>query len=94
MWQERNERGVEGNPPCGTCRVDLREENRPVADIFLLCRGQLIFRNNGEYDTIIDISLPTIFQAIDTYPEAITNKWKCASRIRKLFFRLKEKNED
>lgn len=94
MWRERNERGVEGNPPCDTCRVDLREENKPVADIFRLCRGQIVFRHNGEYDMIIDISLPTIFQSIDAYPEPIHNKWECANRVRNLFFQLKSKNEE
>lgn len=42
MWRERNARGVEGEPNCGECWVDLMEENRDAAHIYQLCRRQVI----------------------------------------------------
>jgi hypothetical protein len=52
MWQERNDRGIEGDPPCEICRVDLLPENNSAQFIFYLTRYQLIMGMNGPVDII------------------------------------------
>jgi len=42
MWRERNERGVDGEPPCSECWVDLLPANADAQKIFYLIRYQLI----------------------------------------------------
>jgi hypothetical protein len=52
MWAERNERGIEGDPPCEDCRVDLLPENDDAQRIFYIIRYQLIMGPGGPVDII------------------------------------------
>ena len=42
MWRERNERGIEGSPPCYQCWVDPDPVNNDAWKIFNINRYQLI----------------------------------------------------
>lgn len=73
MWRERNERGIEGRPPCGTCKVELMPDNEDAARIYLLCRSQLIVVGGGMGKPyILDIMHEPIHRAMDLY--AVKNK--------------------
>ena len=56
MWRERNERGVEGEPPCDGCKTELLPENAEAARVFNKCRRQIITFFNGEVDKEIDLN--------------------------------------
>jgi hypothetical protein len=80
----------ERKPPCDTCRVVLAEENEEAAEIYMLCRDQIITRHNGKYDTVVDISIPAVMGAMDIYPGGIKDRWTVLNRVRKLFFQMRE----
>jgi len=65
--QMYSERKPPGEPPCDTCRVELRQENADAARIFGIVRGQILTRFNGEVDVIIGLNHLAIWAAIDEY---------------------------
>lgn len=72
------ERKPPGTPPCESCRVELREENQEVAEIYMLTRGQCVTAENGR---VVDISIPAIKAAID-----MSRKERdCLRKVQKVF---------
>jgi hypothetical protein len=80
-WVERNQRGIEGEPDCDGCKVELKKENRIAAHIYQLVRGQQIFLFNGERNIEYDISHPAIWSAIDHYPRQIISPWDVFEKV-------------
>ena len=80
-------------PPCESCRVDLREENEDAARIFNTVQGQVLTRFNGKYDVIIDINHLAIWAAIDAY--GVRDRVGTFEAVLMLFHtRLKEKRDE
>ncbi len=75
MWRERNERGIEGDPPCDKCQVELLEENSDAIQIFFLIRYQLIMGPESP----IDINHLAIHAAINLY--GIRNRRECFEKV-------------
>jgi hypothetical protein len=50
MWAERNERGIEGDPPCNDCRVEPMPENADAHRVFNIVRFQLILGPGSAFD--------------------------------------------
>ncbi len=95
MWAERNSRGIEGDPPCDECKVILDQSNSTVAEIYILCRGQVIFRHNGQYDSPFDLNFTSVYQTMDRIGIKQSEQIQILRRVRKLFFALRQDtNED
>lgn len=79
-------------PPCGTCRVDLLEENRDAGDVFSLCRDQVITAGMGD---VIGISIPAIKDTMDICN--IRDQKSCLQKVLTLFYasqkNMRVKNE-
>ena len=93
MWSERNERGIEGDPPCDECQVDLLPENADAQKIFYIVRYQLIMGSGGP----VDIIHSAVRDAIKDYK--ITNPLECFEKVCTLARRwwipkLNEKSEE
>ena len=84
------ERTPPGDPPCDTCRVELMEENKDVADIFMMCRGQVIFRQEGE-QMFTDISIPAVDAAMRM--KGIANQWDFLLRVRLLWHQTRSADD-
>lgn len=93
MWRERNEREIEGDPPCESCRVELQEENVEAAFIYQLVRGQVLTQFNGEYDVVTDINHLALWAAIDRYPGGVTDRWEVFNKVRRVFFHFLNRQE-
>jgi len=94
MWAERNERGIEGEPQCDGCKVDLREENIDAAKVFLSVRNQVIFYFNGEHNREYDINHTAIWAYIDHYPKAIEKPFELFELVLDTYHHfLKERND-
>ena len=90
MWTERNARGVEGEPPCGTCRVDLMPENEEAARVFQRVRGQVIAV--GMEGKVIDLNYPAVKMVMDLY--GVKNQKDCFEKVVRVFHHfLKEVDE-
>ena len=87
MYQERNERGVEGSPPCGTCWVELEDENEEAAKVYMLTRRQVVAMGMG--GQIVDISIPAVKIVMDLF--GIKDQAACLNRVRKLFHHFLER---
>lgn len=89
MWSERNARGIPGDPPCETCRVDLAEENKEAVEIYYMTRGQIV--TLGE--NIVDINHMALWQNIDRFK--VKNPERCFALVNKAFhhFLKKEREE-
>ena len=85
--QMYSERKPPGEPPCETCRVELRSENDEAAKIFGIVRGQVLTRFNGEVDVVIGLSHPAIWAAIDGY--GIRDRVGTFEKVIRLFHALK-----
>lgn len=75
------ERKPPGTPPCESCRVELKEENREVARIYMETRGQVITAGMGD---VVDINILAVMKLMDLY--AVKNPVEVLSRIRKTFY--------
>jgi len=75
MWRERNERGVEGEPLCSECWIDLLPENLDAQRIFYLIRYQLIMGSAG----VVDIIHSAVRDAIKDY--GIGNPIDCFEKV-------------
>lgn len=94
MWKERNERGIEGEPPCDGCQVDLLEENVDAAKVFLSVRNQVIFYFNGEHNREYDINHTAIWAYIDHYPKKLEKPFELFERVLDTYHHfLRERNE-
>ena len=85
MYAERN---PPGTPPCESCRIELKEENRDVAKIYLEVRGQIITAGMGE---VVDINILAVTKLMDLY--GIKNQLECLKRIRSIFHHFLSKKE-
>jgi len=79
--------------------VELLEENEQAAEIYMLCRRQYVTRtaiaeNGMPYSVIVDISVPAVTAAMDEYPGGIKDRWGVLNRVRKLFFSMRENEDD
>jgi hypothetical protein len=75
MWAERNERGIEGDPPCHDCWVDLLPENADAHKIFNITRYQLVLGPGSAFDIRHD----AIWKAIDEYE--IQKRLECFEKV-------------
>jgi hypothetical protein len=83
-----------GEPlPCGKCqakelsdfyKIDLLEENQIPAEIYMMVRGQVITRFNGEYGQVMDLNHLAVWAAIDAYE--IKARLETFHMIRRVFF--------
>lgn len=95
MWADRNTRGIEGEPPCDTCRVFLDPENEDAAKIYLMVRNQTITRFNGQYDVPVGLDHNAVWNMIDHWPTKIKDPMECFSRVISTFHHfLKEERDD
>jgi len=86
------ERTPPEEPPCDTCWVELMPENREAADVYMICRNQIITAGMGQ---ILDINLLTVFKIMDEYPGGIEDRWKCLNKVRSTFhYFLKKEQEE
>ena len=59
------ERNPPATPPCESCRVELVIENEDAARVFMVVRGQVLTRWNGEQDIPVDLNHLAVWAAID-----------------------------
>ncbi|MFA6336078.1 MAG: hypothetical protein WCX48_11125 [Bacteroidales bacterium] len=78
MWKDRNARGVDGDPPCDDCRVELLKENHDAVRVFFLTQNQLIMGPSGP----IDINQLAVHAAIDLY--GIKDRQGCFDKVMRL----------
>jgi hypothetical protein len=76
-------------PPCETCRVDLLGENYEAAEIYIMCRNQVITAGMGE---IVDINLQTVKTVMDLY--GVKNQRECMEKVSKTFRHFLNKRRD
>ena len=93
MWRERNERGVDGEPPCDDCRADLLPENKDAQQVFYVVRYQLIMGPASA----LDIRHDAIWRMIDELK--IKRRLDCFEKVIMLAGRwwipkLNEKSEE
>lgn len=96
MWEERNQRGIIGEPPCDTCRVDLLPENEVAAQIYFMVRSQAETRWDGEKDVEIDLHHPSLWKAIEKYPSGVSDEWSTFQKVSRAWHtaqRLKRDSE-
>jgi len=79
MWAERNARGVNGDPPCESCRVELRPENEQPAMIYRAVRNQVVTVFNGERNVVIDLNYPAVKMVMDLY--GVKNQRDCFEKV-------------
>jgi hypothetical protein len=86
------ERKPPATPPCESCRVELKVENEDAARIFMMIRGQVLTRFNGQADVIIDLNHLAVWAAIDAY--GVRNRTGTFEKVLNLFHAiLKEQRE-
>lgn len=89
MYAERIPPGI---PPCESCWIELREENKDIARIYLEVRDQVITAGMGE---VVDINILAVIKLMDLY--GIKNQLECLKKIRRTFHHflseVKKKNE-
>jgi len=75
MWLERNERGVEGCPPCETCIVEQMPDTAEAHKIFNVVRNQLIVGMGGP----VAVNQTAIHEAMRLY--GVKNKLECFEKV-------------
>jgi hypothetical protein len=75
------------NPPCETCRVDLREENEDAMFVYRLVNRQVVTR--GMDGDIIDLNFQAVKTVMDLYE--IKNQRTCFEKVRRIFFHFLDK---
>lgn len=89
MYAERQARGIIGDPPCDTCRVELLPENAEAGQIYFTCRGQVVTEGMGE---VIDINHVALWQAIDRYK--VQEPLRVFELVNKVFHHFLAKEKD
>lgn len=74
------------DPPCDGCLVELMQENREAAAVYMAVRGQVVTAGMG---TVIDISLPAIKIEMDL--QGVMDQRRVKERVAGLFHRLLKK---
>ena len=74
------ERRPPGEPPCESCRVELKEENKDIARVYMEARGQVITAGMGD---VVDINILAVTKLMDLY--GIKNQVEVLSKVRKTF---------
>jgi len=81
-------------PPCESCRVWLKVENKAAADIFMIVRGQCETKRIGEQDIEIGLDHLVVWKTIEKYPHKIADEWKCFLMVNRVWHELKKRKED
>jgi hypothetical protein len=77
------------DPPCDSCRVDIRKENEEASKIYMIVQSQFIMGPAGP----IDIIHSAIYSAMDVYE--VKNKRHCFEKVLKLSrYFLQESRKD
>jgi hypothetical protein len=79
-------------PPCDKCRVELLEENEEVVRIYMMTRRQIVTRHNGQYDQIVDISIPAVKVVMDL--EGVKDQKECLARVMRLFHHIENERRN
>lgn len=91
-----SERTPPTEPPCETCRVEMREENAEAARVFFLVRHQVVTRrivgSDGRPRLVVDLSLPAVKAGMDIH--GVTNQRECLERVRRLFYHFEAGRQD
>lgn len=94
MWKERNDRGVAGDPPCDTCRVELLKENIIPFEIYRRITGQVRLYFDGERTREVDLDHNALWTMIDHYPGKIVSHWRVFEEVTRAYYHfLKERNK-
>lgn len=72
------------DPPCDNCRVELADENREVAQIFRMVRGQVLTRFNGQYDEVADLNFPAVKIIMDLF--GVKDQRTCFEKVCRVFY--------
>jgi hypothetical protein len=83
IYEDKN-----ASPPCETCRVELFKENEEIAEIFFMCRGQVV--TLGE--NIVDINHSVLWENIDRF-KVNNPKW-CFMMVCKVFHHFLKKERE
>lgn len=75
------ERTPPGTPPCGTCRVDLLEENEEAAEVYMTARRQYVTR--GMEGRVVDIDFNALKVVMDLY--GVRDQRRCFEAVRGVF---------
>jgi hypothetical protein len=76
------ERNPPEDPPCDTCWVDLRPDNKEAAEVYIMCRDQIIVAGMGQ---VIGINNLAIYGAMDRFPGGVKDQWRCLNKVRAAF---------
>ncbi len=87
MYKERH---PPTEPPCETCRVELMEDNREAAQLYMLCKRQVI--TAGETNEIIDLNYITVKTMMDLY--GVTNQKRVFESVLKVFYHFLSKERE
>ncbi|MEN6615114.1 MAG: hypothetical protein ABFD12_01010 [Syntrophorhabdus sp.] len=89
MWAERNARGVEGDPPCEICRIELAPENEEIAEVYFQSRSQVI-ATQGQVVSLNVCAVKIIMDLLE-----IKDQRKCLRRVMQAFHHdLAKRQED
>lgn len=80
------ERKPPETPPCGSCRVELREANEEAALVYSMTRRQYVTAENGR---IVDISIPAVKIAMDLF--GVVDQKDCLVKVIRLFHYFEKK---
>jgi hypothetical protein len=86
------ERNPPTEPPCVGCITVLMKENEAAARIFMVSRGQVKTRFNGEYDVVTDLDFNALKVVMDIYQ--VRNQRETLSRVRGAFFHFLNKEKE
>ena len=79
-----------GNP----CRVELVRDNEDAAKIFMTVRAQCECRWDGEKDVEIDLHHPSVWKAIEKFPNGVKDEWECFEKIRRAWHTLRQRRDE
>lgn len=83
--QKHAERSPPEEPPCGTCRPKLAEENEDAARIFQAVRGQVI----AVGEQVIDLNFVAVKVAMDLY--GIERQTEVFEKVRRVFYHFESR---
>ncbi len=76
-------------PPCDSCQVDLIEENKEAAQVYMMTRGQYI--TAGEGNTPVDISILAVKAVMDIY--GVKDQKECLGKVRYLWHEMQRRKD-